>query len=143
MYIAIIAADSKKELMTQFCIAYSTILEKHTLCATQITGKYISEATGLKIEQLMPGHGGGSEQIASRVAYDEIDLVFYFRDTEKDTPSDASMALLRMCDIHNVPFATNLATAEALILALNNGDLEFREFINPNSEYNRKKRGLK
>lgn len=142
MYIAIIAADNKKELMAQFCIAYRGILAKHTLCATQITGKYISDATGLEIEQFMAGHGGGAEQIASRIAFDEIDLVFFFRDTEREMPSDAECALLRLCDIHNVPIATNLATAEVMVMALGRGDLDWRSFVNPNSEYNRRKRGL-
>ena len=79
MHIAIIADDDKKELMAQFCIAYCGILSRHHLCATQITGKYIMEATGLDIELLMAGRSGGGEQILSRVSYNEIDLVFYFR----------------------------------------------------------------
>ena len=81
MYIAIIADNNKKELMTQFCIAYSGILCRHNLCATHTTGKYISEATGLHIDRLMSGSQGGEEQIASRIAYNEIDVLLYFRDT--------------------------------------------------------------
>ena len=140
MYIAIIAANNKKELMAQFCIAYSGILSNHSLCSTQVTGKYVSDASGLRIEQLLGGHDGGAEQIASRIAFEEIDLVFFFRDTEREAPSDAELAILRLCDVHNVPIATNLASAEALILALDRGDFDFRKFINPNSEYNRRKR---
>ena len=79
MEIAIIADDSKKELMTQFCIAYCNILAKHNICSTGITGKYISDATGLKIEKLLSGTHGGVQQIASRVSYNEIDVVLFFR----------------------------------------------------------------
>ena len=140
MYIAIIAADSKKELMAQFCIAYSAILGKHNICATQVTGKYIQDASGLEIEQMMEGHSGGAAQIAARVAFDEIDMVLFFRDTDLDTPSASTSELMRLCDIHNIPIATNLATAEVLVLALERGDLDWRSFANPNSEYNRAKR---
>lgn len=141
MDIAIIASDNKKELMAQFCIAYCGILSKHNLCATNITGKYISDATGLSIEKLLPGETGGEQQIASRVAYDEIDILLYFRDTKpKAVFDEAEDQLLRLCDVHNVPFATNIATAEVLICALDRGDLNWREFINPRSEYNRRKK---
>ena len=140
MYIAIIAADTKKELMAQFCIAYSGILSRHNICATQITGKYIQDASGLEIEQMMEGHSGGAEQIAARVAFDEIDLVIFFRDTGLETPSASTNELLRLCDIHNIPVATNLATAEVLVMALDRGDLDWRSFVNPNSDYNRAKR---
>ena len=80
MEIALIADDNKKELMAQFCIAYQGILCRHHLCATHITGKYISDATGLEIETFLAGSSGGTEQIASKISYNEIDLVFYFRD---------------------------------------------------------------
>ena len=112
MEIAIIADDKKKELMTQFCIAYCGILCKHNLCATGITGKYISEATGLNIERLLSGSQGGTQQITSRLAYNEIDLLIYFRDTSKDVIfNEEEHNLLRMCDVYNVPVATNIATA--------------------------------
>ena len=137
MEIAIIADDKKKELMTQFCIAYCGILCKHNLCATGITGKYISEATGLKIERLLSGAHGGAQQITSRVAYNEIDLLIYFRDTSKDVVFDEEeYNLLRMCDVYNIPVATNIATAEVLVTALENGGLDWREIVNPKSEYN-------
>lgn len=140
MEIAIIAHDTKKELMTQFCIAYCGMLSKHTLCATSITAKYISDATGLEIEKLMTGEHGGEQQVASRVSYNEIDMLLYFRDTSsKDTFDESEYELLRMCDLYNVPVATNIATAEALVLALDRGDLDWREFVNPRSEYNRRK----
>ena len=141
MEIAIIAADVKKEIMTQFCIAYCGILSKHNLCATSITAKYISEATGLKIERLLTGDQGGEQQIATRVAYDEIDILLCFRDTRTDRPfNQVEEELLLTCDRYNIPVATNIATAEVLITALERGDLDWRDFLNPISEYNRKKR---
>lgn len=143
MDIAIIADNNKKELMAQFCIAYSGILGRHHLCATHTTGQYISDATGLDIETFLTGSTGGVEQISAKISYNEIDLVFYFRSTDpaKQTP-EAEDNLLRLCDVYNVPLATNIATAEALVTALDAGNLNWREFINPRSEYNMKKRGL-
>ena len=132
MQIAIIANDMKKELMTEFCIAYCGILSKHHLCATGITAKYISEATGLKIESLMSGAQGGEEQIASRISCNEIDILLYFRDTRVDHDRDheeRETELLRLCDLYNVPVATNIATAEAVIFALEQGLLDWREVI--------------
>lgn len=130
MNIAIIAHDEKKELLTQFCIAYCGILAKHNICATGTTGKLIAEATGLNIQRFLAGAQGGDQQIASRISCNEIDLLIFFRDplTAKSTePNDTKM--LRLCDVHNIPFATNIATAEALIHSLNRGDLDWRELV--------------
>ena len=139
--IAIIAHDLKKELMAQFCIAYCGILNKHSLCATAVTAKYISEATGLSIDKLMSGDQGGEEQVASRIAYNEIDVLLYFRDTRPDARyNPAEHELLRVCDQNNIPVATNIATAEVIITALERGDLDWREIYNPHSEYNKAKR---
>ena len=138
MEIAIIAHDLKKELMTQFCIAYCGILSKHNLCATSITAKYISEATGLNIEKLLTGEQGGEQQIASRISYNEIDILLFFRDTRPDAmPDEGELELLRLCDRYNVPVATNIATAEVLVTALDRGDLDWREIVNPRSAKNR------
>ena len=143
MDIAIIADNNKKELMAQFCIAYCGILNRHHLCATHVTGQYISEATGLDIETFLAGSTGGIEQISSKISYNEIDLVFFFRSTDPAKEvSEAEENLLRLCDVYNVPLATNIATAEALVMALDKGQLDWREFINPRSEYNMKKRGV-
>ena len=144
MDIAIIADDNKKELMAQFCIAYCGILSRHHLCATDTTGRYISDATGLEIETFMPGSSGGTEQINSRISYNEIDLVFYFRSTDPaKEPYEAELNLLRLCDVYNIPLATNIATAEVLVQALDAGSFNWREFVNPRSEYNQRKKGLK
>lgn len=130
MEIAIIAHDTKKELMAQFCIAYCGILNKHNLCATATTAKYISEATGLNITRLMSGKQGGEQQVASRIAYNEIDVLLNFRDTRTNaTVTEEELELLRMCDLHNIPVATNIATAEVVITALDRGDLDWRELV--------------
>lgn len=140
MEIAIIAHDTKKELMTQFCIAYCGILSKHNLYATDITGKFIAESTGLNIERLLAGSQGGEEQIASRISFNEIDILLYFRDTRNaDGITQNEINILRLCDVHNVPVATNIATAEALVLALDQGNLDWRELVNPRSKINRAK----
>ena len=142
MDIAIMADNNKKELMAQFCIAYSVILSKHHLFATQATGHYISDASGLEIETFMNGSMGGKEQIASRVSFNEIDIVFYFRSTsEERVATEDEINLLRLCDMYNVPVATNIATAEVLVTAIDSGALNWRELINPRSEYNLRKRG--
>ena len=122
MNIALMAHDSKKELMVQFCIAYSGILSHHNLCATGTTGKMVSEATGLEIFRFLSGTHGG----------DEIDLLLFFRDPITPRPAEKNGAdLLRLCDVHNIPVATNIATAEALIHALERGDLDWRDIVNP------------
>ena len=144
MTIALIAHDSKKELMVQFCIAYCGILTKHRLCATSKTAKYISESTGMQIESLLSGSLGGAEQVTSRIAYNEIDLLLFFRDTNKEGYINSDdIDMLRMCDVYNVPVATNLATAEVLVRALERGDLDWREIVNPRSAYNQRKTAKK
>ena len=130
MNIALIAHDAKKELLVQFCIAYCGIISRHDVCATGTTGKLVSEATGLKINCFLAGSQGGGQQIASRIACNEIDLLLFFRDplTQKEAESDHAQ-LLRLCDVHNIPVATNIATAEALIHALERGDLDWRNIV--------------
>ncbi|MBQ3088779.1 MAG: methylglyoxal synthase [Clostridia bacterium] len=133
MNIAIIAHDAKKELMVQFCIAYCGILSRHNLYSTGTTGKLVSEATGLEIVKFLSGRQGGFQQIASRISCDEIDLVLLFRDpmTTKTSEPDEQV-LLNLCDVHNIPVATNIATAEVLIHGLERGDLDWREIVRPN-----------
>ena len=134
MNIALIAHDRKKELMVQFCMAYCGILAKHNLCATGTTGKLVSEAKGLKIERYLPGMQGGEEQISARVSYNEIDLVLFFRDPMSNSQYEPDVHVLaRLCDMHNIPIATNAATAEMLILGLDRGDLDWRNIVNPKS----------
>ncbi len=133
MNIALIAHDKKKELMVQFCIAYCGILSKHRVCATATTGKLVADTTGLDVYCFMSGQRGGDQQIASRIAYDEIDMLLFFRDTMTMQPHEIDeVNLLRLCDMHNIPVATNIATAEILIRALERGDLEWREIFAEN-----------
>lgn len=132
MNIALIAHDSKKELMVQFCIAYCRVLSQHTLVATGTTGKVVSEASGLPVQRFLSGIHGGDQQIAARIACNEIDLLLFFRDPLTMKPGEPDEAgLLRLCDVHNIPVATNIATAEALIHALEHGDLDWRNIVNP------------
>ena len=129
MNIALLAHDGKKELMVQFCIAYCGILSGHELCATSTTGKLISEATGLPVSLYMTGSHGGAQQIAARIAYNEIDLVLFFCDPKADTKDVDAIA--RTCDERSIPFASNAATAEVLVQGLRRGDLDWRDIVNP------------
>jgi methylglyoxal synthase len=131
MNIALMAHDDKKELMVQFCIAYCGILSRHNLCATGTTGKLVSEATGLKITSFLSGGQGGDQQIEARIACNEIDLLLVFRSQEPNAYEPKEDSLLRLCDVHNIPVATNIATAEALIHSLERGDLDWRDIVNP------------
>ena len=133
MNIALIAHDTKKELMVQFCIAYCGILSRHNLCATGTTGKMVSEATGLSIQKFLSGSQGGDQQIAARIACNEIDMLIFFRDPmSAQTNNEPELInILNLCDRYLVPIATNLATAEVLIHGLERGDLEWREIVNP------------
>lgn len=132
MNIALIAHDAKKELMAQFCIAYCGILSRHNICATGTTGKIVAEATGLKIHRYLSGSQGGDQQIGAAIACNEIDLLLFFRDPLTAKPHEPKEeTLLRLCDVHSVPVATNIATAEALIHSLARGDLDWRDIVNP------------
>ena len=130
MNIGLIAHDAKKELMVQFCIAYCGILSRHNLCATGTTGKLVSEATGLTIKRFLAGSQGGDQQLAALIGCEESDLLLFFRDPltpKPDEPND--MNLLRLCDSHNIPVATNIATGEVLIHGLERGDLDWRNIL--------------
>lgn len=132
MNIAIIAHDAKKELMTQFCIAYCGILSRHKIFATGTTGKMVADATGLDIVKFLSGAQGGDQQIGSMIACNEIDMLLIFNDPLDAKDHEPNVAgILRLCDVHNVPAATNIATAEALIHALERGDLDWRDIVNP------------
>lgn len=128
MNIGLIAHDSKKKLMQNFCIAYKGILSKHSLYATGTTGRLIEEVTNLSIHKYLPGHLGGSEQLGAQIQSNNIDLAIFLRDplSPKSYEPNAEL-VIRICDMHNIPLATNLATAELLIKSLDRGDLEWRE----------------
>ncbi len=132
MKIAFTAQDAKKELMVRFCIAYYGILGRHELFSTSTTGKLVSDATGLNVKTFLGSVQGGCEQIASRVSCGEIDMVLFFRDANRpDLMGDPQNDLLRLCDLHTIPLATNLPTAEVLIHGLERGDLDWRNVGKP------------
>lgn len=132
MNIAITAHDKKKELIVDFCIAYCGILSKHNLVATGTTGSLISEATGLNVQKFLSGPQGGDQQICARIAYNEIDMVIFFRDPLSAQGHEPDVnTMIRLCDIHNIPIATNVATAEVLVQGLARGDLDWRDIVNP------------
>lgn len=130
MNIALVAHDNKKILMENLCIAYRHILSKHEIYATETTGILVEEATNLSIHKYLAGHLGGEQQLGSQIANNDIDLVIFLRDpvSAKNYEPDIN-GVLRLCDIHNIPAASNLATAEALLLALDRGDLDWRKLI--------------
>jgi methylglyoxal synthase len=129
--IALIAHDNKRELMVQFCIAYCGIFAPHSICSTNDTGRLITEATGLKVTTYMSRRQGGIEQIGARIAYNEIDLVLFFADTQSPEYMEDMGLIARLCDQYSIPFASNVATAEVLILGLQRGDLAWRDILNP------------
>ncbi|WP_026893746.1 methylglyoxal synthase [Clostridiisalibacter paucivorans] len=127
MNIALIAHDRKKKDMVNFSLAYKHIFAKHTIFATGTTGKKIQEATGLEIHRFLSGPLGGDQQIGSKIASDEMDLVIFMRDPLTAQPHEPDiLALLRLCDVHGIPLATNVATAEILIKGLERGDMQWR-----------------
>ena len=132
MNIAIMCHNRKQELMVQFCTAYCGLLSKHTLCATNATGRMVAEATGLPVNLFLSHEHGGIEQIGQRIIYNEIDMVLFFNYPQDTDMDDSVMYITRLCDQHSVPMATNVATAEMLIHGLARGDLDWRIGMNPN-----------
>lgn len=129
MNIGLIAHDAKKKLMQNFCIAYRGILNKHELYATGTTGRLIEEVTNLSVHKYIAGHLGGEQQLGSQIENNDIDMVIFLRDPLHPKKYEPDINnIFTLCDTHNIPLATNLATAELLILALDRGDLDWREF---------------
>lgn len=128
MNIGLIAHDSKKKLMQNFCIAYWGILSKNELFATGTTGRLIEEVTNLNIHKYLAGHLGGAQQLGAQIEHNDIDLVIFLCDpmSPKSHEPDVNN-VMRLCDVHNIPLASNLATAELLIKSLDRGDMEWRE----------------
>lgn len=128
MNIGLVAHDSKKKLMQNFCIAYRGILSKHLLFATGTTGRLIEEVTNLNVHKYLAGHLGGEQQLGSQIEHNEIDLVVFLRDPLTPNSHEPDIVnIMSTCDVHNIPLATNLATAELLVKSLERGDLEWRE----------------
>ncbi|GGB52169.1 methylglyoxal synthase [Fictibacillus barbaricus] len=130
MKIALIAHDKKKNDMINFTVAYTPILKKHTLFATGTTGTKINEATGLPIKRFQSGPLGGDQQIGALIAENDLDLVLFFRDPLTAQPHEPDVsALMRLCDVYQIPLATNVASAELFIRSLERGDLDWRKII--------------
>lgn len=134
MNIALMAHDNKKDLMVQFCTAYAGVFARHTLCATSFTGKMIAEATGLPVHLFLARIHGGAEQIGARIAYNEIDMVIFFNDPRDAHAAEDISYISTLCDQNNIPFASNVATAEMLVLGLSRGDLDWRDIVNPKTK---------
>lgn len=130
MHIAFIAHDRKKDDMVHFATAYRDLLKNHVLYATGTTGKRIMEATGLNVHLMCSGPLGGDQQIGALVATNQLDCVIFFRDPLTAQPHEPDIiALLRLCDVQEIPLATNLATAEILLKAMERGELAWRETV--------------
>ncbi|MER3452126.1 MAG: methylglyoxal synthase, partial [Thermus sp.] len=120
--LALIAHDQKKEEMVAFALRHKEVLARYPLLATGTTGRLLRERTGLEVEALLSGPLGGDQQIGARVAEGRVQAVFFFQDPLTAQPHEPDVrALLRVCNVHNVPIATNPATAEALLLAMSGG----------------------
>src|SRR5690554_4470417 len=128
MNIGLIAHDAKKILIQNFCIAYRGILSKHNLYATGTTGRLIEEVTNLNVHKYLAGHLGGEQQMGSSIEHNLIDMVIFLRDPLNPKVHEPDVnTVVKLCDTHNIPLATNLASAELLIKALDRGDLSWRE----------------
>ncbi|MBS7345087.1 MAG: methylglyoxal synthase [Caryophanon sp.] len=127
MKIALIAHDRKKDNLVEFAIAYTEILNQHELYATGTTGMRVMEATGLSVHRFSSGPLGGDQQIGAMIAMNEMDMVIFFRDPLTAQPHEPDVtALIRLCDVYNVPLATNMGTAEVLLKGLQEGFIDWR-----------------
>lgn len=130
MNIALIAHDRKKDEMVNFVIAFEHVFSKHKLYTTGTTGLRIMENTSLDVHRFMSGPLGGDQQIGALVAQNEMDLIIFLRDPLMAQPHEPDItALLRLCDVQGIPVATNVATGEILIKALERGDFAWREVV--------------
>ncbi len=127
MNVVLIAHDSKKKLMQNLCIAYRGILSHHTLYASETTGRLVEEVSGLTVHKFLAGHLGGVQQIGTQIEANQMDLVIFMRDPMMHQTKMDFANICTLCDIHNIPIATNLASAELLIKSLERGDLDWRD----------------
>ncbi len=128
MKIVLMADNRKIELLVNFCIAYKTLLLKHQLISVYNTAKHLKASVDIDVSGLSVDYSSGVEQLAARAQFNEIDCVIYLRDGRSEQTEDAH-ELLNVCDYNNIPYATNLATAETLILAIDRGDLDWRLWL--------------
>ncbi len=128
MNIGIIAHNSKKTLIEDFCIAYKGILMKHEIYATGTTGRRIEEVTNLHVHKFLAGSIGGDKQFMEMIERGDMDMViFFYNPTMINSKEPDVQSIIRCCDQYTIPIATNIATAESLILGLSRGDLDWRE----------------
>lgn len=130
MNIGFIAAGSRKDLIENFCVAYKYILAKHELYATEMTGRRIEQATNLKVHKFLSGTVGGEKQFIDLIQRDYMDLVIYFYNPLMSSPNEPDIIeITRECDRYNIPIATNIATAEAMVLGMERGSLDWRHAV--------------
>jgi methylglyoxal synthase len=121
--VALIAHDAKKQALVSLAYKYRHVLERYQLVATGTTGRLIAEQTGLNITRMLSGPMGGDQQIGALIANLEVEMVIFLRDPLTAQPHEPDItALLRVCDVHNVAFATNEGTAEILFQYLEKAD---------------------
>ena len=127
MNIALVAHDRKKDDLIQFALAYKPILAKHQLYATGTTGSRLVKGTGLAVHRFQSGPLGGDQQIGAMIAQNEMDMIIFFRDPLTAQPHEPDVtALIRLCDVYQIPLATNMGTAEVLLKGLENGLVDWR-----------------
>ncbi|WP_419961935.1 methylglyoxal synthase [Psychrobacillus sp. BM2] len=127
MRIALVAHDRKKEDLIQFVTAFKSILEEHDLYATGTTGTRIIDEVGLSVFRYKSGPLGGDQQIGAAIANNEMDMVIFFRDPLTAQPHEPDVtALIRLCDVYQIPLATNMGTAEILLKGIEQGFLDWR-----------------
>lgn len=128
MNIALIAHDRKKAELIDFVTAYKHIFSTHALFATGTTGRKIKQETGLQVECFQSGPYGGDQEIGAMIAKNKMDVVLFFRDPLTAQPHEPDVsALIRLCDVYSIPLATNMGTAEMLIMGIQRGDLAWRK----------------
>jgi len=117
--VALIAHDHKKDDIVALAGEYVDVLRRCQLIATGTTGGRIADAHGLTVERMLSGPYGGDLQIGARLAEGRVDVVVFLRDPQTPQPHEPDInALVRACDVHNVPCATNIATARMILDAL-------------------------
>lgn len=135
MKIALIAHDKKKDNIVKLATAYKDILSKHDLYGTGTTGKRIIDETGLHVTRMKSGPLGGDQQIGSMISENNMDLIIFLRDPLTAQPHEPDIsALLRLCDVYDIPLATNMGTAEVLLRGLDAGFLDWRDLARGNDK---------
>ena len=128
MKIALIAHDKKKQKMINLAVQFKDVLAKHEIYATGTTGTMVMGETGIKINRMKSGPLGGDQQIGSMIANSELDLVIFLRDPLTAQPHEPDVsALMRLCDVTNIPLATNISSAEVMLRALEREEIPCRK----------------